>query len=534
MSHESVTLPVRGRLGLPSELLAALSLFVVYLGLGAYLSIQKGYLPGDALARLASAYLVFHGNQAKLSTIGFVWPPIPTLLIVPFTLLPVLVDSWLAVVIVSALSMALASVLVGRIALECGVTGFWRWLLVLLFAVNPAMVVFACNGLSEAVLVAVGLAAFLWLLRFSRTRGNGDLVIAATLFSLLPLVRYEMVLLTAAVGLLVGLETWSGSRRDKLARGSSVQGNLIAYSIMAAYPTILWAVASWQIMGSPIYFLVNDRSALSVSQIDLGGAEVTLVAALQLAFNLWTSLFPATALASLVAIAVGLRRRSAFLIALGLVPLVIPLFQGLLLSRKATVPLVRYYIMAIPLGYVVSLATVRALFQNGKRRDARVFRRALAALALLLVASGFATGMLLASGRYQDFEHETWLSLTSSERLPDQRIPETLAVGRRLAELVPPGATVLLDEYQFGYAALLGARNPAMFVNHTNPQYEQALARPWDFVDYVLVPRPEGRGALYAVNRQYPTLYSEGASWAVLDDRLPPSAIGWRLYKVRR
>ena len=81
---------------------------------------------------------------------------------------------------------------------------------------------------------------------------------------------------------------------------------------------------------------------------------------------------------------------------------------------------------------------------------------------------------------------------------------------------------------------MFGSKNPKMFVNHTHPDYEKALSEPWNYVDYLLVCSPEGRGALYSINIFQPDLYFKGAYWAELVDVLPPTEVGWKLYRVRR
>jgi hypothetical protein len=92
------------------DLIIGTILFLVYLALGAYMSLSRNWLPGDSLARLTNAWLVLHGTEVKLASIGFVWPPIPTLLIIPFTLVPYFIDTFLAVVVVSAIFMALSCI----------------------------------------------------------------------------------------------------------------------------------------------------------------------------------------------------------------------------------------------------------------------------------------------------------------------------------------------------------------------------------------------------------------------------------------
>jgi len=71
-------------------------------------------------------------------------------------------------------------------------------------------------------------------------------------------------------------------------------------------------------------------------------------------------------------------------------------------------------------------------------------------------------------------------------------------------------------------------------MDFTDPNYEEALKNPPAYVDYLILPRPEQRGALYSINIAHKKLYSEGASWAEWLDVLPTTDLGWKLYKVKR
>ena len=71
-----------------------------------------------------------------------------------------------------------------------------------------------------------------------------------------------------------------------------------------------------------------------------------------------------------------------------------------------------------------------------------------------------------------------------------------------------------------------------MFMDFTDPNYDAAVLHPQGFVDYVLVPKSDGRGALYSINRAHPNLHDTGARWATPVEGLPPSSLDWRLFKV--
>lgn len=520
------------------NLLGGTALFGFYFALGAYLCLARNYLPYDALARLVSAYLVFYGAEIKLATIGFVWPPIPTLLLLPFVLVPYLVKSWLAVVIVSSFFMMVSCFLVGRIARLCGVPDGWRRVVVLLFALNPLMVVFGANGMSEAILIAVTLAGCYWLVRFWQTDRNLDLLMSAGLFSLLPLIRYEAALLAAGAGLLIFIHSWlQGRTRLRLEEFRQfVEGRLLAFSALAIYPIFLWAVASWQIMGSPLYFLVNDRSALSLAGMQLSSYRLStdLFSAFRLTFGVWIHTFPLGLIASLGAVIAAVRLRQPFLAGFGLFPFILPVTQVFLLTGNATVPLLRYFVMTVPLGIVVGLSTLKyySAWPAGiHKRWSLVFN---AALLVLFILSNYMSAVVMETYPYQNIERDTWRALTTQNPIENRAVEDALAVGKVLAEIIPEGSRVLIDTYQFGFAVILGAGDAKLFFDFTDPDYDQAVLYPKGFVDYLLVPTVEGRGAFYSINRTHPRLHEQGAPWAELVEALPDTTLQWRLYKIIR
>jgi hypothetical protein len=253
-------------------------LFAMYLLGGYFIKFFRGYLPVDAVSRMLNAWLVTHGTVSSLSSIGFVWPPIPTLLLVPVSIIPSLYQNWMAVVVLSAISMAGACVMIGLIANICGLSPLWRRIIVILFAINPLMVVFGINGMSEAILVFATLTASYWLIRFWQTGRNTVLILTGGFFSLLPLIRYEFAIITAWSGLLILFLIIKNRDRFTLKKFTEyVEGILLAYASLVIYPFFLWMIASWLIMGNPFYFLFNDRSATNVAEFQINDFGIITV-----------------------------------------------------------------------------------------------------------------------------------------------------------------------------------------------------------------------------------------------------------------
>lgn len=509
--------------------------------LGGRLALVKQYLPGDTLARMVSAWMVVAGTEKKLASIGFVWPPIPTLLMIPFTVLPFLVKSWMAAVLVSAFSMAAAGVALRNILKLCGFSTLWQIICIVLFATNPFIFVFGANGMSEAPLIADILIAFWFLLRFWQSDSTRDMILSAGFFSLLPLLRYEIALITAGAGALLLLHSWKWRHKfDQNTFRDFLEGRLLTFGSLAIYPIFLWAVMNAQIMGAPFYFLFNERSALSVADVQLSNfAEYTQpIPGMLLGFTLFFKVFPLVFIAVFIGLLVGIIRRQPFLVGLSLLPLIIPLFQGFLIGRGSVVPLIRYYILAVPLGWIVLAAAWKAFFTETSMPARKVATAQYICLGLLVVFnlfSSYSAADLFNNTQFQSIERNSWIGIVTSDRIPEEKYRQDssgLKVGQALPELIKPGSVILLDTYAGGYAVMLATGNLNMFMNFTNKNYDAAVAEPWRFVDYVLVPMNQDAGNLNAVNMAFPHLHDEGASWAEEVPGMPATYMQWRLYKV--
>ncbi|TMD88323.1 MAG: hypothetical protein E6I78_01165 [Chloroflexi bacterium] len=111
-------------------------------------------IQGDALSRVGNAEYVLYSHDPHLAAIGFVWNPLPSLLIMPLlplkVLFPQLVERGFAANIVSCVFMAGAVYQLWHILSDLGLHRGWRLLLTLLFALHPMVVFYGANGMSEA------------------------------------------------------------------------------------------------------------------------------------------------------------------------------------------------------------------------------------------------------------------------------------------------------------------------------------------------------------------------------------------------
>jgi hypothetical protein len=517
------------------------SLFIFYLSIGIYLSHFRGFLPGDALARLVNAWLTIRGTEAKLASIGFVYPPIPTLLIIPFAAIPFLVKTWLAVVLVSSISMALSAVMVYLIAEKFDVPGLWKLLIVLLYATNPLIIVFGANGMSEAVLLAVLLLGLYWLIVFWKDDSNMSIVLSAGFFGVLPLIRYDAVLISFVAAFVILAQSWvkqySSNRQEFM---NLLEGRLLAYGSLAIYPLFLWMIINWQIMGSPIYFINNPKSALNVAEYQLmeQGINTLFIPAMSLAFNLWIQVFPLNLILTIISFIFGSARRNNLLIGLGIMSLVSPITLGILVSQSLSVPLLRYFINNIPISVVMIFLlwfefNSLLFFQN---KDKTVFRLGtFFGVLILFMGSNIFTGYALSNSPYQTNENPMWLGIVSTNPIPYTHLKqpgEGLKIGYTISDIIPEGKKVLIDTYAGGYAIILASGTPEMFFYFTDPNYDLAIQKPWMYADYLLIPSPETEGKYSEINRLHPNLHSGNVDWVELVDELPETLYDWKLYKI--
>ena len=454
----------------------------IYLTIGAVLVFGFDSIMEDALSRVAAASSVWWALDPKLAAVGFVWTPLPALIMVAFTPLravwPQLVSSgWLAVIL-SATAMAASVTTMYAILADLRVRPSARWTLTVLFALQPLILVYSANGMTEALLMLFLLLATRRLLRWmsASTQADATQLVSAGLFlGLGYLARYEAIVAAAAVTVLVMAATYLRTPRSEHRWPAVlVDGLLVALPAGAAF--LLWAIISWAVVGSPFeqFTSVYGNSALVAGGGGRSGGLADVGRQL-----LW--LMPLAVLVLVAATVRALRRREAgVLIPLALFGSVLA-FEWLLNLTGTLFGFLRYQIMVVPLIVILlGILVGRTRLVGGWRTTG-----ALGLIGLVLGSSLVTSGVLLftqpvlASQEYLRVRPVVEASLGESvtDTGANGMWTDDRAIAARLDELDLPPGSVLADTGS-AFALVAASRNPHQFLITSDDGFAAALTDP--------------------------------------------------------
>ena len=517
-------LPTPGPIAKPSrrirvgpEARASLYLFLVaflgYATLGYFIVLRWHITVPDGVSRLAHAYFVFYNQPPKLTAIGFVWPPLMTIVLLPFAAVKPLATSLLALPLMSALFAAGLVVVLDRTLGLLGMSRALRLPLVALIGVNPLILFYAGNGMGESLslfLTAFSLYAFL---RWDLERTVGTLVLASVVLTLAVLARYETLLPALVLGTAVG-----GALIRRRASRDELEGGVTTFFAPIAYGFGLWIFFNWLILRDPLFWLHSTVTQTFV------GTRTQVVAPSNLAFAAAVSrtlaltwyLFPATFIVAAALLAAFAWRRDLISLVLSALVLVNPLTTAFLATSTHTdKPFgLRYNLRALPV-VLVGLAWLWRLAE-GRRAKAAVW----IVSACLLTASILSTWHMMQTWQFQDLEQAFTRAFVSGSDQEGTRSPGIAGtVGDRperaaaewISRHVHERNSVLTDDEQTSKVMLFTGR-PDLFVDridHGDVYWQAILADPQGRVHYLLV----NRSIPDLIRLRYPTVLTGGVPW---------------------
>ena len=268
--------PPRRRQGINVPLVESLLVFLVFsiafTLLGYQVVVEQHVVVFEALDRLTRAYMVWFNDPPKLAAIGFAFPPVTTLAFLPFAAIKPIATSGVALPLTSAVFAGATLAILNRIFAVVEMSAALRYVLLIVFALNPMFAFYATNGQSEAVylcFLAFSLYSFLaWFVE----RQPRYLIGAGMAFSIAMLTRYEFIIWALFVAALI-----AGALIRARVRRDEVEGSVIAYLAPIIYALTLWIFFNILIIGDPFGWLDPSLNpgvtnpSLAVPGADFGG-----------------------------------------------------------------------------------------------------------------------------------------------------------------------------------------------------------------------------------------------------------------------
>lgn len=535
--------------------------FAVYVAVGYWLQVGNGFILGDSLSRVAAAQSVLFSRDPHLAAIGFIFTPLTGLLQIPSIALspiwPDIAERAFSGTLMSAVFMAGAVVQILGMGLDRGLPRGYVLAITTIFALNPMIVFYGSNGMSEAPFVFFMSWAVRRLMMWMADDDVHHLVTAGGIaMGLAYLTRYDAVACIAAAGILVFVTTYRRATSAPRVRRALLDTVMVSGPGTLAF--IGWAAVSWLITGEAFAQFTSQYGNTAILE-QSGQPSVTFGSGLMFALVCITLLAPTLVPIGLWCVARrwGTGNWQVMLVPLGIYGAALA-FQAFSYAMGSTFPFLRFYIVAVPLAACLAILAVPDGVLVAPKRAGKYALpvqdppprprswAAYATVAVLFAVSVPVAAMGMGSQHYAPQEYALGAVLdpdpddTTERKELERRIAASFSTERRIADhldtLNLPASSVITDTV-YGFAILSASEDPTMFVIPSDPDFTALLNDPSvGGIKYLLAVPPTGRGVSDALNLRYPTLYETGADIATLELEIPndgDSQPDWRLYRVQ-
>lgn len=551
-----------GRSDFRLKLTIFVALLFVYLAVGHWLQVQHGFIMGDTLSRVVATQSVLFSRDPHLAALGFIFTPVAAMVQIPAVALgavwPDIAARAFAGTIMSATFMAGAAVQMLSMGTDRGLPRAYSVTLTLLFALNPMIIFYGSNGMSEAPFIFFMVWAVRRLILWMVDDDVHHLVAAGGIaMGLAYLTRYDAAACVGAAGFLVGITTYLRAKPPPRLRRAILDMLIVSGPGFLAF--LGWAAAGWLITGEAFAQFTSQYGNTAILEqsgqtapnlfdgMTFAAIRIMLLAPTMLPLTLWA-----------VMQRWGRPNWQMLIVPLALFGAVLA-FQSYSYASGSTFPFLRFFIIAIPLCVTMAMLGVPdGVFRTPTRRGryapvqtqtAEPVKPRSAAPYIAVaatVAIGIPVTMLgMAQPKYAPQEYGLGAVLNpdpynvTERKAIEHQIARTFGTERKIAAYLEnldlPNSSVITDTV-YGFGILAASSRPQVFVIPSDPDFTELLNDPTaNGVRYLLVVPATGRGTSDALNVRYPTLYDTGAEVATLELEIPNDGDGqpdWRLYRV--
>jgi len=466
------------RLNLPWPWVLAAVCLVLYLAVGAWLLFGLHYVIGDSMVRATNARIMLFGRDPHLAAVGFVWMPLPvlgtlllTLVLEPFGL------ALFAGVAGTALVGSLTVVVLARVCNDLGLRRPVAFAISAAYGLNPVVVFFAANGMSEAWFLLFIALTFLAFLRWWRAPGIQHLWPLGISLGLCVLTRYEALALLVVVGFAAAVRL----RRQRWIMAAT------ATMLPGAFAFLVWLLVNQIIQKDWLFWL---RALQGSADPGEGGrfipAERTLVSGLRFATVRSLAMSPQIFLLSPFALWVLARRRRIEGLTILVCAASLPLAVAYEVAGSATYGNPRYF---LPLSLFAALLGAWLLAQIERPKA-----WAEVGVVALLVLGALSATLYEAGSNHGNVESEYTVFSRLLGRSTDAGQGETykpqIVIWQQLAHDLDgqlTGSHRALLDISVSFPAVAYTGQPDRWVVSSDRDFESIVADPVGRVDWLVV-----------------------------------------------
>lgn len=213
----------------------------------------------DSISHLEIARRVVSSTSPGLAQLGYVWLPLPHLLMLPFVWIGPLYQNGFAGSIVSMAAYVATAVLIYKISFRLTGTKFAGVIAAAVFALNVNMLYMQSTPMTEALLFCM-LAAMVYCVQQWADADKYQYLVAGAVAALCAtLTRYESWPVLACLVIAVAVIAWRRPRRmTAKIRLASTQDRFVAFGVVAFAGIAAWLIWNWAIFGNPLDFQTGD------------------------------------------------------------------------------------------------------------------------------------------------------------------------------------------------------------------------------------------------------------------------------------
>jgi hypothetical protein len=455
---------------------------VAYTIFGHWLVVEKHVVGFETLDRLNRALMVWHNDPAKLSAIGFDYPPLATILIAPLAIVRSFVTSMAVVPVASAIFAAITMVGFNTMMRRALVAGPLRYALLLALGANPLVLLYATTGTRHFVWIAFVITALGSLFAWYITADVRFVMLAGIAYAVAALCGYSSLTYFVLSAVMIGAI---------LARlgadGTEVEGTVVGFAAPTVYVVALWTVFNLILLLSPFSWITRSSDAAASGGLDTFSAVELMEATGKMV--LYGAPLAIVVLPALIF--AGFARGNPFGLWLGVLLGASILMPALSVALRLTdSPMLMRN--ALP---ILLLSVVGAIWLARSAEEGSTLVAALVIVGLLLSFPWTLNAMK--TYRYQNLEAPFAAALTTGE---SQEGAETLsgekvgivseqAMAEYIKNNVSQNNSILTDNAQT-YAVMMLTGKPELFfdrVDESDGPWKVAARNPAKYVSYMLM-----------------------------------------------